>query len=36
MPIAMRAVSFTLIYAAVYIALLLTATVTIFRRRDFK
>ena len=36
MPIAMRAFSFTLIYAAVYIALLLTATVTIFRRRDFK
>jgi len=36
MPIAMRAVSLTLVYAAVYIALLLTATVTIFRRRDFK
>ena len=36
MPIAMRAVSFTLVYAVVYIALLLTATVTVFRRRDFK
>jgi len=36
MPIAMRAVGFTLIYAVVYITLLLTAAVTIFRRRDFK
>jgi Cu-processing system permease protein len=36
MPIAMRALGFTLLYAVVYITLLLTAAVTIFRRRDFK
>jgi hypothetical protein len=36
MPIAMRAVAFTLLYAAVYITLLLTAAIAIFRRRDFK
>ena len=36
MPIAARAVGFTLLYALVYITLLLTAAVTIFRRRDFK
>jgi ABC-type transport system involved in multi-copper enzyme maturation permease subunit len=36
MPIAMRAVGFTLLYAVVYITVLLTAAVTIFRRRDFK
>jgi ABC-type transport system involved in multi-copper enzyme maturation permease subunit len=36
MPIAMRALGFTLLYALVYITLLLTASVTIFRRRDFK
>jgi len=36
MPIAMRALGFTLLYALVYITLLLTAAVTIFRRRDFK
>ena len=36
MPVAARAVGFTLLYALVYITLLLTAAVTIFRRRDFK
>ena len=36
MPIAMRTLGFTLLYALVYITLLLTASVTIFRRRDFK
>jgi ABC-type transport system involved in multi-copper enzyme maturation permease subunit len=36
MPIARRALAFTLLYALVYITLLLTAAVTIFRRRDFK
>jgi ABC-type transport system involved in multi-copper enzyme maturation permease subunit len=36
MPISTRAVGFTLLYALVYITLLLTAAVTIFRRRDFK
>ncbi|HEX6163266.1 MAG TPA: ABC transporter permease [Vicinamibacterales bacterium] len=34
--IAARHVAYTLAYAAVYIALLLTASVTIFGRRDFK
>ena len=36
MPVATRAVGFTLLYALIYITLLLTAAVTIFRRRDFK
>ena len=36
MPISMRTVAFTLVYAAVYITLLLSAAVAIFRRRDFK
>ena len=36
MPLSMRTVAFTLIYAAVYIAMLLTAAIAIFRRRDFK
>jgi hypothetical protein len=36
MPISMRTVAFTLAYAAVYITLLLTAAIAIFRRRDFK
>ena len=36
MPVSMRTVAFTLLYAAVYISLLLTAAVAIFRRRDFK
>ena len=36
MPISMRTVAFTLVYAAVYISLLLSAAVAIFRRRDFK
>jgi len=36
MPIEMGAVGFTLLYAAVYTAILLTAAVAIFRRRDFK
>ena len=36
MPVSMRTVAFTLVYAAVYISLLLTASVAIFRRRDFK
>jgi len=36
MPIARRVLGFTLLYALVYITLLLTAAVTIFRRRDFK
>lgn len=35
-PISMRTVAFTLVYAAVYITLLLSAAVAIFRRRDFK
>jgi ABC-type transport system involved in multi-copper enzyme maturation permease subunit len=35
-PISMRAVALTLLYAAVYISLLLTAAVAVFRRRDFK
>jgi hypothetical protein len=36
MSIAMRHVSYTLAYAVVYITILLTAAVAIFRRRDFK
>ena len=36
MPISMRTVALTLVYAAVYITLLLSAAVAIFRRRDFK
>jgi ABC-type transport system involved in multi-copper enzyme maturation permease subunit len=36
MPVSMRAVALTLVYAAVYITLLLCAAVAIFRRRDFK
>ena len=36
MPIAMRHIALTLLYAAVYVATLLTASVAIFRRRDFK
>ena len=36
MPISMRTVAFTLAYAAIYIMLLLSAAVAIFRRRDFK
>jgi len=36
LPVAMRHVALTLLYAAVYSALLLTASVAIFRRRDFK
>jgi Cu-processing system permease protein len=35
-PIALRHVALTLSYAAVYIATLLTASIAIFRRRDFK
>jgi ABC-type transport system involved in multi-copper enzyme maturation permease subunit len=36
MPVSMRTVAYTLVYAAIYISLLLTAAVAIFRRRDFK
>ena len=36
MPISMRTVTLTIAYAAVYITMLLTAAVAIFRRRDFK
>ena len=36
MPISMRTTGFTLLYAAIYIGLLLTAAIAIFRRRDFK
>jgi Cu-processing system permease protein len=36
MPIAMRHVLYTAAYAAIYITTLLTASVAIFRRRDFK
>jgi Cu-processing system permease protein len=36
MPIAMRHVLYTTAYAAIYITTLLTASVAIFRRRDFK
>jgi len=35
-PVAVRHVVLTLLYAAVYVAALLTAAVAIFRRRDFK
>jgi Cu-processing system permease protein len=35
-PVAARHVALTLLYAAVYVAILLTAAVAIFRRRDFK
>ena len=35
-PLSMRAVGYTLIYAAVYITTLLVAAIAIFRRRDFK
>lgn len=36
MPIAPGAVAYTLGYAVIYIAILLTAAVAVFRRRDFK
>jgi ABC-type transport system involved in multi-copper enzyme maturation permease subunit len=36
LPVAARHVALTLLYAAVYTSILLTAAVTIFRRRDFK
>jgi ABC-type transport system involved in multi-copper enzyme maturation permease subunit len=36
MPVSTRTVAYTLLYAAVYISLLLTAAIAIFRRRDFK
>ena len=36
MPVAIRHVLYTLAYAGVYIAALLTAAIAIFRRRDFK
>ena len=36
MPISLRTVALTLVYAAVYITVLLTAASAIFRRRDFK
>lgn len=36
LPVAARHVALTLLYAAVYTAILLTAAVMIFRRRDFK
>ena len=36
LPIGMRHVAFTLLYAALYSGVLLTAAVAIFRRRDFK
>jgi Cu-processing system permease protein len=36
LPVAMRHVGFTLLYAVLYSSVLLTATVAIFRRRDFK
>lgn len=35
-PVGLRHVAYTLAYAGVYIATLLTASVAIFRRRDFK
>ena len=35
-PVAMRHVLFTLAYAAVYVTILLLASIAIFRRRDFK
>lgn len=36
MPISLGAAAYTLLYAVIYIAVLLTAAVSIFRRRDFK
>lgn len=36
MPISARHVSYTLTYAGIYLAALLTAAIAIFRRRDFK
>jgi Cu-processing system permease protein len=36
LPVAFRHVGFTLLYAALYVGVLLTATVAVFRRRDFK
>jgi len=36
MPVAASHVGFTLVYAVVYISLLLTAAMAIFRRRDFR
>ena len=36
MPISLPHVAYTLAYAGVYIAILLTAAIAIFRRRDFK
>jgi ABC-type transport system involved in multi-copper enzyme maturation permease subunit len=36
MPVSFAHVGYTLLYAAIYIAALLTAAVAIFRRRDFK
>lgn len=36
LPVSMRHVAFTLLYAALYASVLLTATIAIFRRRDFK
>jgi ABC-type transport system involved in multi-copper enzyme maturation permease subunit len=36
MPVAWSHVAFTLLYAAVYIGMLLAASMAIFRRRDFK
>jgi Cu-processing system permease protein len=36
LPVSLRHVAFTLLYAALYSGVLLTAAVTIFRRRDFK
>ena len=36
MPVSLRTVGFTFLYAVLYISLLLTAAVAIFRRRDFK
>jgi ABC-type transport system involved in multi-copper enzyme maturation permease subunit len=36
LPVAMRHVALTLLYAAVYAGMLLVAAVAIFRRRDFK
>src|SRR5689334_12135773 len=36
MPVSLRTVAWTLLYAAIYITILLTASAAIFRRRDFK
>jgi ABC-type transport system involved in multi-copper enzyme maturation permease subunit len=36
MPIALGSVAYTLVYALIYITILLTAAIAIFRRRDFK